>query len=58
MKTGTVKAGTRNAAQDPSCGCTVCAHSGVSMWWTARGSEQLLPRRRLVEGGGTSCPRV
>ena len=29
VKAGTVKAGTRNAAQDPSCGCTVCVLTHV-----------------------------
>ena len=34
----TVKAGTRDAAQDPSCGCTVCVLTHVChRWWTARG---------------------
>ena len=38
MKAGTVKAGTRDAAQDPSCGCTVCVLTHVChRWWTARG---------------------
>ena len=38
VKAGTVKAGTGDAAQDPSCGCTVCVLTHVShKRLTARG---------------------